>query len=163
MTNTGEMRKRVLASSGGVVLLAEFEKRQGSPLWRVRTNQLRLLYLGAGQALLTRVDMGVTIHDTTRVFSAHTAISLPGGDEVAALTASLLYNWALEATDEDFDAEIIPGVGDREFTFHVLTPQGTARLPVRFRLTPEATQQEYQAWFGFDLREIARSAESAAQ
>ncbi|MBZ9753218.1 hypothetical protein K7W42_20485 [Deinococcus sp. HMF7604] len=115
--------KALLAAADGVALLTEFHTIL-PPGKTGMTTDLRLLYLGPGQALLTQVD--VTVHGV--VYSFPEATLLPSGQEVIVIAPDSLDSWSGRVSNLGPLTERFSPAGTLTLSFHVLTPQGSVRV-----------------------------------
>lgn len=166
MTGNARTQKRVLGAEGGVAVLATFtlapDSHQGV------TTELNLLHLGAGHALLERIDITqyedvssrpfqFPPDDASKTFQFPVAVLLASGEETVVLSGTALVDLVAQAQETLADDHVLLTRGDRGFAFRVVTPVSRVRLEVRVQQVvseegPFATQWEVElAPMGLDV------------
>lgn len=141
------MTKRVLASSHGVAIIAEFD----STARRASTQAIQVLNLDTGHALLERIDVGFQRHERYRTFSFPEFLVIPGGETVTVLSDARLYELTELGRHTTWEVEDVTTEGERTFTLHVTTSQGKTQLQVVARQAVEFESNQYRARWYFDL------------
>lgn len=129
-----DKRTRVLAATDGFVLVADFDAHAEARGRKAPTAAVRLMYLGAGHAVLDTTSVAWTYDGRDSTYTQTTFQVLQGGEAQVVLDGPRLQALSDEAYQQSgvvglTSAEVWP-----EVTFHVIGPQGPTALGLKTQI-----------------------------